>query len=93
MTKARYPAELKADAVRQVLELGNPVKEVANRLGIRDKTLHLWVGLVRHQQAGGTGEVAILRAEGQRIRKQIQSIKEELYALRLATETLSKMYK
>jgi hypothetical protein len=34
-----------------------------------------------------------LKAEGLRIRKRIKLIKEELYALRLATETLSKMYK
>lgn len=93
MTKARYAAELKAEALRQVLELANPVKEVANRLGVRDKTLYLWVGLVKRQQNGGTDEVAKLKAEGLRLRKKIQSIKEELYALRLATETLSKMYK
>jgi transposase-like protein len=93
MTKTRYPAELKADALREVLELGNPVKDVAERMGIREKTLYLWVGLVRHQQVGGADEVAKLKAEGLRIRKRIKLIKEELYALRLATETLSKMYK
>jgi transposase-like protein len=93
MTKTRYPAELKADALREVLELGNPVKDVAKRLGIREKTLYLWVGLVRHQQVGGADEMARLKAEGQRIRKKLKLIKEELYALRLATETLSKMYK
>jgi hypothetical protein len=42
---------------------------------------------------GGADEMARLKAESQRIRKKLKLIKEELYALRLATETLSKMYK
>jgi transposase len=93
MTQARYSAELKEDALRQVLELGWPVKEVANRLGIPDKTLYLWVGLIRPLQDGGADEVARLRAEGDSLRNKIRLIKDELRALRLATETISKMYK
>jgi transposase len=93
MTKARYSAEMKADALRQVLELGWSVKDVAHRLGIPDKTLYLWVGVVRPEQDGGADEVAKLKAEGVRLRNKIRLIKDELYALRLATETISKMYK
>jgi transposase len=93
MTKTTYSAEFKADALRQVLELGNPVKEVAKRLSVPDKTLYLWAGLAKRQQDGGADEVAKLRAEGLRLRNKIRLIKDELYALRLATETISKMYK
>jgi transposase len=93
MIKTTYSAEFKADALRQVLELGMPVRDVAKRLGISDQTLYLWVGLAKRRQNGGAEEVAKLTAEGVRLRNKIRLIKEELFALRLATETISKMYK
>ena len=93
MIKTTYSAEFKADALRQVLELGMPVRGVAKRLGISDQTLYLWVGLAKRRQNGGAEEVAKLTAEGVRLRNKIRLIKEELFALRLATETISKMYK
>lgn len=92
MTKAIYTSEFKFDAVRQVLDLGCSVKEVAARLGMADKTLYLWVGLAKRQRDGGGDEVAKLKAEGVRLRGQLSLIKTELQALRLATENLSKMY-
>jgi transposase len=92
MTKTKYTLEFKADAIRQVLDLGCPVKQVAVRLGIPDKTLYLWVGLAKRQQDGGADEVAKLRAEGSRLRSQLSLIKTELQALRVAAETISKMY-
>lgn len=94
MTRATYTAEMKADALKQVLDLGCPVKEVANRLGIPDKTLYLWVGLAKRQQEeGGGDEVAKLRAEGARLRNQLSLIKSELQALRMAAEALSKIHR
>jgi transposase-like protein len=92
MTKATYTLEFKADAIRQVLDLGCPVKEVAASRGLADKTLTLWVGLAKRQQEGGGDEVAKLRAEGVRLRSQLSLIKTELQALRVATETISKIY-
>ena len=39
MKAVRYPAEFKAEAVRQVSEHGHGVVEVAKRLGMSDKSL------------------------------------------------------
>jgi len=44
MKRVRYPAEFKAEAVKQVTERGHGVVDVANRLGMSDKSLYLWQG-------------------------------------------------
>ena len=43
MKRVRYPAEFKAEAVKQVTERGHGVVDVAKRLGMSDKSLYLWV--------------------------------------------------
>jgi len=43
MSSARYTAEFKAEAVKQVTERGHGVVEVAKRLGISDKSLYVWL--------------------------------------------------
>lgn len=42
-TGKRYTREFKAEAVRQVLERGASVKQVATRLGVSTWSLHRWV--------------------------------------------------
>ena len=41
MKKVRYPAQFKAEAVKQVTERGHGVVDVAERLGMSDKSLYL----------------------------------------------------
>lgn len=91
MAKMTHTAEFKTDTVRQVLDLGHELKEVAKRLGISDKTLSRWVGLVRRQREGCGDEVAKLRAEGARLRRQLRQIRVEIDALREAAATVAKM--
>lgn len=45
--RVRYPAEFKAEAVKQVTERGHGVVDVAKRLGMSDKSLYLWVRLAK----------------------------------------------
>jgi transposase len=92
MAKMTYAAEFKTDAVKQVLDLGHNAKEVAKRLGIPDRTLSSWVGVVRCQRECGAAEVAKLRAEGTRLRSQLRRITEKLEALREAATIVTKMY-
>ncbi len=42
MSSKRYPDEFKIEAVKQVVELGYPVAEVAKRLGITTHSLYAW---------------------------------------------------
>lgn len=56
MKRVRYPAEFKAEAVKQVTERGHGVVDVAKRLGMSDKSLYLWVRLAKEQSNTGGGQ-------------------------------------
>ena len=43
MTKARFTEEFKDEAVKQVVDRGNTVLDVAKRLGISAQSLYKWI--------------------------------------------------
>jgi transposase len=47
MSNQRYTPEFKDEAVRQVIERGYRVSEVAERLGVSTHSLHKWVKAVK----------------------------------------------
>jgi transposase len=47
MTNQRYSPEFKEEAVRQVVERGYSVADVAARLGVSAHSLHKWVKAVK----------------------------------------------
>ena len=77
MNRVRYPAEFKAEAVKQVSERGHGVVEVAKRLGMSDKSLYLWVRLAKDQPGVGSGENALLKAEVSRLKAELKRANEE----------------
>jgi transposase len=77
MKRVRYPAEFKAEAVKQVTERGHGVVDVAKRIGMSDKSLHLWVRLAQQQQGDGNGENASLKAEVSRLKAELKRANEE----------------
>ena len=68
MKRVRYPAEFKAEAVKQVSERGHGGVEVAKRLGMADKSLYLWVRLAKDQPRVGSGENVSLKSEVSRLK-------------------------
>ena len=77
MKKVRYPAEFRAEAVRQVSERGHGVVDVAKRLGMSDKSLYLWVRLAKDQPGVGNSENASLKAEVSRLKAELKRANEE----------------
>nr|WP_210543235.1 IS3 family transposase [Rhodoferax sp. PAMC 29310] len=77
MKRVRYPAEFKAEAVKQVTQRGHGVVDVAKRLGMSDKSLYLWVRLAQQQQGVGSGENASLKAEVSRLKAELKRANEE----------------
>nr|WP_175997984.1 transposase [Burkholderia stabilis] len=65
----RYTQEFRAEAVRQVVELGASVKQVAARLGVSAWSLHRWIRERHVQQSEAavglesSSEIQWLRAE------------------------------
>ena len=47
MSSVRYTPEFKDEAVRQVVERGHSVAEVAERLGVSSHSLYNWVNAVK----------------------------------------------
>lgn len=76
MKRVRYPAEFKAEAVKQVTERGHGIVDVANRLGMSDKSLYLWALLAKEQSGVGSGENATLKAELKRANEERDILKK-----------------
>lgn len=90
MTRLRYPAEFKAEAVRQVTERGHGVLEVSKRLGVSDKSLYLWVRLAQESPGVGSGEMAQLKAEVSRLKADLKRANEERDILKKAATYFAK---
>jgi transposase len=78
MKKVKYPEEFKAEAAKQVTERGHGVVDVAKRLGMSDKSLHLWVRLAKGRLGVGSGENATRKAEISRLKSELKRAKESL---------------
>jgi len=74
----KYPDEFKKEAVRQVVEKGHSVPDVAKRLGISDKSLYLWVSKskVPASQSAEQDEIRKLKAEVKRLTEERNILKE-----------------
>ena len=91
MKRVRYPAEFKAEEVKQVTERGHGVVEVSKRLGMSDKSLYLWVRLAKEQPGVGSGENASLKAEVSRLKAELKRANEERDILKKAATYFAKL--
>jgi transposase len=85
MSSQRFAPEFKDEAVRQVLERGYPVTEVAQRLGVSAHSLYKWIKAVKpnktDQQAS---ELVEAKSEILRLRAQLRRTEEERDILKKA---------
>jgi transposase len=91
MKRVSYAAEFKAEAVKQVIDRGHGVVEVAKRLGMSDKSLYLWVRQAKEQQGSGSGEAALLRSEIVRLKAELKRTSEERDILKKAAAYFAKV--
>lgn len=86
----RYTAEFKAEAVKQVVERGHPVREVAERLGISTWSLHQWVRVYRASLLPGEKPSEDAAAEIRRLKAELRRVTEERDILKKATAYFAK---
>ncbi len=83
MSSKRYPEEFKIEAVKQVIERGHSVAEVASRLGVTTHSLYAWRKKYGpesvHYQAKSGNE-----AEIKRLKKELKRVTEERDLLKKA---------
>ena len=87
MSSKRYTEEFRTEAVKQVLDRGHTVKEVAGRLGVNVHSLYEWVRNARRESVptpvaaapvprGETAEMRRLRAELKRVTEERDILKK-----------------
>ena len=85
MSNQRYSPEFKDEAVRQVVDRGYSVSEVAERLGVSSHSLYKWVKVVKpdnsEQQAAALIEA---KSEILKLRAQLKRTEEERDILKKA---------
>ena len=91
-TVQHYSPELRAEAVRMVLDQGMTQAEVAQRLSVPKGTIANWVAAARHGcgPVSGAKTAGELESEIARLRKELAEVKEEREVLKKATAYFAK---
>ena len=85
MSNARYTPEFKDEAVRQVVERGHPVAEVAERLGVSSHSLYNWIkSLKPGKNELQTQELNEAKKEILKLRAQLRRAEEDRDILKKA---------
>jgi len=78
MQRAKYTAEFKEEAVRQVIDRGHSVIDVAKRLGIGDGLLYTWVKKFKAaNEPVAIYDMKSLQAEFNRLKAELRRTTEE----------------
>jgi transposase len=78
MARERFAEEFKSEAVRQVIERGYTVTNVAKRLGVSAQSLYEWVGASSpSDQEKDKAELVKVRRENLRLRAELERAQEE----------------
>lgn len=83
MSSKRYPEEFKIEAVKQVVEYGHTVVDVAARLGMTTHSLYAWIkkfGPDSVMHAAAASE----QAEIKRLKKELRRVTDERDILKKA---------
>ena len=95
MSSKRYTDEFKAEAVKQVLERGRTVKELAPRLGVNIHSLYEWVRLAKAGAAASPATEAQSSVRGEsaevrRLKAELRRVTAERDILKKATAYFAK---
>ena len=93
MSSTRYTDEFKAEAVKQVIERGFTVVDVAGRLGLHKHTLYDWVKKARKGEKPGASHTATSAndsAELRRLKAELKRVTEERDILKKAAAYFAK---
>ncbi len=91
MGTPRFTPEFKEEAVKQVVERGYPVAEVAQRLGVSAHSLYKWVKAVMPDNSEQQSkELLEAKSEILRLRAQMRRLEEERDLLKKAARYFAK---
>ena len=83
MSNQRYSEEFRSEAVRQVIDRGYSVKEVAERIGVSTHSLYKWVKIAKAANPAND-ELAKSKLENQKLKAELRRVQEERDILKKA---------
>ena len=89
MSNKRYPDEFKIEAVKQVVEYGHSVADVATRLGVTTHSLYAWIKKFGPDSAEHAAAAAE-QAEIKRLKKELKRVTDERDILKKAAAYFAK---
>ncbi len=85
MSNHRYSPEFKDEAVRQIIEAGHSVSDVAARLGVSTNSLYKWVSAVQpNTDSLKDDELIESKRENLKLRAELRRVEEERDILKKA---------
>jgi transposase len=91
MTKSRFTDEFKEEAVKQVIERGYTVNDVAKRLGVSAQSLYKWVKACSPTEKDRYElELQEVKKENLRLKAELQRAKEDRDILKKAAAYFAK---
>jgi len=90
MQRTKYAAEFKSEAVKQVIDKGHAVVDVAKRLGIPEGVLYSWVNKFKKLDAPQSSDLKALQAEMTKLKAELRRTTEERDILKKAAAFFAK---
>lgn len=88
--RRQYTEEFKREAVRLMETSGKPIAQLARDLGIKDNNLYRWRGLYGSQQQSTYGNRSEMEAELKRLRREVETLRQERDILKKAMSIVSR---
>jgi transposase len=90
MRRTKYALEFKDEAVRQVIDRGHPVVDVAKRLGISESVLYTWVSQFKKADAPLATDLKAMQAEVAKLKAELRRTAGERDILKKAAAYFAK---
>ena len=90
MQRAKYTAEFKEEAVKQVIDKGHSVVDVAKRLGIAEGVLYTWVSKFKKADEPQSSDLKAMQAEMAKLKAELRRTTEERDILKKAAAYFAK---
>jgi transposase len=90
MQRAKYAPEFKDEAVKQVIDKGHSVVDVAKRLGIAEGVLYTWVSEFKKADEPQSSDLKLMQAEMAKLKAELRRTTEERDILKKAAAYFAK---
>jgi transposase len=91
MKRTKYATEFKDEAVKQVIDKGHSVVDVAKRLGIAEGVLYTWVSKFKKADEPVASDLKALQVEMTRLKVELRRTTEERDILKKAAAYFAKL--